>query len=425
MSKIIGKRYYKIDFKLASALSVGGNISFSTDRDIVYNGNGIPYIPASTLAGIYRGFYSDKTADKYFGSKSDYTDSKIYIYDAEIKENKYNVSKRDCVGLDKWKTSIEGAKFDFEVIEAGAEFVTYMEQDIYESDKYTADVVADMWAADKIRIGGKTSRGLGKVKTKSVKMKSFLFKNDNSVKDWLDFDMYDEECWKGCIVWNSENDKENHWSENTEHKRIILQLSLKQVSPIIIRTYTTDIEDADYKQLTYTKYNNEGKESVAVIPGTSWAGSFRHHMENMNICDIKKIFGYCEKNKSQSSSVYFSESIIEGSKSKTVSRNSIDRFSGGTIDGALFTESMCYGGRTSLEIEFDINSESGFYKAIAMSVADLNEGFISVGGETSVGHGIFSVTDIKCNGNNISMAKTAEEFYENIFNAIENERRTV
>ena len=70
--KLIGKRYYKIDFELASALSIGGNANYATDKDIIYNGNGIPYIPATSLAGIYRSFFKTETANKYFGSKIDF-----------------------------------------------------------------------------------------------------------------------------------------------------------------------------------------------------------------------------------------------------------------------------------------------------------------------------------------------------------------
>jgi len=429
---IVGKRYYKIDFKLASALSLGASENYSTDKDIIYNGKGVPYIPATALAGIYRSFYSDDVANEYFGSKYNFSNSKIYVYDAEIKNDKYNVSKRDCVNLDKWKTSITGGKFDFEVIDADAEFVTYIEQDIYESydengihlDNNVADVIADMWAADEIKIGGKTARGLGRVKTKSVKMKTFSFKDNKEKMNWLRFDTYDEKCWEDAIIWNSENDTKDHWSENIKNNTITLKLFLEQFSPITVRTYTTDISDSDYKQLTYIRYSDDKKVPVPIIPGTSWAGVFRHHIEKMGICNIENIFGYASQNSSKSSSVYFSESVIEDSKSKVVSRNSIDRFSGSTVENALFTEEICYGGNTCLEIEFDSNYEDSFYVAMAACIVDLNEGIISVGGETSIGHGIFKIIDVQCNKNKINIGTSPEEFYNNLISAIVNERRS-
>ena len=406
--KLIGKRYYKIDFELASALSIGGNASYATDKDIVYNGNGIPYIPATSLAGIYRSFFKTETANKYFGSKTDFTDSRIYVYDAELKSDKYNVSKRDCVSLDEWKTSIKGSKFDFEIIEPETKFVTYIEQNIYENinsenieiDDNVGDVVADMWAKEKIQIGGKTSRGLGRVKNVSVKLKDFSFKSEEDKNKWFDFDIFDEKYWEDAVIWNSE--KEKHWSENIHTGKITLNLKMKQVSPIIIRTYTTNKEDSDYKPLTFTKYNTDGKEiKMPVIPGTSWAGAFKAHIEKLGFCNVKEIFGYSENKKSKASSIYFSESIIEKSKSKILSRNSIDRFTGGTVENALFTEEICYGGETVLEISFNKNYEDGFYKAMAASIIDMHEGIISIGGETSVGRGLFRLIKIKCDGNKI------------------------
>ena len=44
------------------------------------------------------------------------------------------------------------------------------------------------------------------------------------------------------------------------------------------------------------------------------------------------------------SCIRFSESRIEGGKWVTYTRNAIDRFTGGTVDGALYTEKTYYNG---------------------------------------------------------------------------------
>lgn len=437
VKNIAYKRYYKIEFKLASALSVGGNSSYATDKDIIYNGKGIPYIPATSLAGIYRGFFDEKTANKYFGNKNvnNITESKIYVYDAEMKNDKYNVSKRDCVGLDKWKTSIKGAKFDFEIIEPGAEFVTYIEQDVWENkvddeviiDENVSDLIADMWFENKIRIGGKTTRGLGAVKDVTVKMKSFSFKSADEKNEWLDFDVFDDNAWNGAIIWNSENDNTEHWSYCAKNDTIKIKLDMDLISPITVRKYTTEVSEADYMQLTFKRYGANGEENVPVIPGTSWAGTFRHHIvDRLKMCSneaVNKAFGYCDKASSKKSSIIFSESIIEGGKSKLVSRNSIDRFTGGTVENALFTEIVHYGGKTLLEIEISKACGEDFFKAIAVTIVDINEGFVAVGGETSIGHGIFKITGIECNGRKIEMSPNPEKLYDNIISKIFDEGR--
>ena len=143
----IVKKYYRIEFQLISPLAVGSGENKMTDKDIVRDSSGQPYIPGSTLAGIYRNLFNSETAKEYFGreltekeieqssieGKNMLTDSRIIVYDAHIKfgdEKMSVVTKRDMVALDDYKTAVTGAKFDFEILEPGVKFVTYIEQNI-------------------------------------------------------------------------------------------------------------------------------------------------------------------------------------------------------------------------------------------------------------------------------------------------------
>ena len=211
MKDIVKKRYYRIEFTTASALCVGGNASSETDKDIACDSRGVPYISASALAGIYRALFPAELADKYFGKVVINTgntatnevmneDSKIIVYDANIKDEEWFVSKRDCVALDKFKTAIKGAKFDFQILEPGAKFVTYIEQNIYKDDVNVSDVIAEAWSNEEIKIGSKTTRGLGCVKNVEVKVMEFSFNDSKSIDLWLDFCMFDDDD----IQWKNE-----------------------------------------------------------------------------------------------------------------------------------------------------------------------------------------------------------------------------
>lgn len=95
----IVKKYYRIEFELTSPLAVGSGENKMTDKDIVRDSSGQPYIPGSTFAGIYRSLFNDDTANKYFGrelakeemekaseeGRNMLTDSSIIVYDAHIK----------------------------------------------------------------------------------------------------------------------------------------------------------------------------------------------------------------------------------------------------------------------------------------------------------------------------------------------------
>ena len=100
-----------------------------------------------------------------------------------------------------------------------------------------------------------------------------------------------------------------------------------------------------------------------------------------------------------------------GAESKVISRNAIDRFTGGTVDGALFTEKTWYGGTTELVISLrgDKKMTEEEKTALAATLADLHFGFLAVGGETSIGRGLFKITEI--NGELIEEAEDAKRVF--------------
>ena len=60
------KKYYRIQFQLTSPLAVGSGENHLTDRDIVRDSRGIPYIPGTALAGVYRSLFPKEIAEQYF-----------------------------------------------------------------------------------------------------------------------------------------------------------------------------------------------------------------------------------------------------------------------------------------------------------------------------------------------------------------------
>ena len=75
-----------------------------------------------------------------------------------------------------------------------------------------------------------------------------------------------------------------------------------------------------------------------------------------------------------------------------VTRNSINRFDGSTKDGALYSETAWFGGTTNLEI-FVKKDESRRYREflsiLELVIQDIQEGYLPVGGQVSIGRGIF------------------------------------
>lgn len=469
MGKIIKKHYLKITFQLDSPLCIGSGRNDITDQDILRDARGIPYIPGSAVAGVLREACQeimDKKAWKYYfgysstntGNKvksdDDIIESQIIFYDATLvgdnkdKEGnpKYRISQRDGVALNEYKSAKKQAKFDREILEGDCKFQTFIEISEEQSDvneKVKADEVltniAKIWKETDIRFGAKITRGYGKICNVEIIGKNFDFTSKDEISSWLDFDIFEENSWENAILYKDMLNtlmKDNIWTLKDNNR---LSLKLRLEGGLSIRRYSTECSDEesspDQEQLTTLKFDKNGSEEVAVIPGTTWAGAIGHRMEELikrskvqeverSKDDIQKYyyFGTVNSKVKEKSLIYFSESKLTGGQFKKMSRNAIDRFLGSTAEGALFTEKIYIGGETTLDISFGdpyntaVSYSDDFINALAATLTDLHEGYLAVGGATSVGRGIFSILEI--NGVKLNECKLEGETNSVVFDKL-------
>lgn len=469
MGKIIKKHYLKITFQLDSPLCIGSGRNDITDQDILRDARGIPYIPGSAVAGVLReacqGIMDDKAWKYYFGysstntgnkfnSEDDIIESQIIFYDATLVGDnkdkdgnpKYRISQRDGVALNEYKSAKKQAKFDREILEGDCKFQTFIEISEEESDvneKVKADEVltniAKIWKETDIRFGAKTTRGYGKICNVEIIGKNFDFTSKDEISSWLDFDIFEENSWENAILYKDMLNtlmKDNIWTLKDNNR---LSLKLRLEGGLSIRRYSTECSDEesapDQEQLTTVKFDKNGSEEVAVIPGTTWAGAIGHRMEELiKSSKVKEVeiskdyiqkyyyFGTVDSKVKEKSLIYFNESKLTGGQFKKMSRNAIDRFLGSTAEGALFTEKIYIGGETTLDISFGdpyntaVSYSDDFIKALAATLTDLHEGYLAVGGATSVGRGIFSI--LKINGVKLNECKFEGETNSVVFDKL-------
>lgn len=454
------KRYLRMNIRLASSLSIGSGANDNTDRDIIVGADHVPYIPGTAVAGVTRHALAnatlfDETQHKelseqqhvrfdrqLFGyveinrratgdTAAGQNESRIVTHDVILKapEGMKNViSNRDMVALDTYKTAIEGAKFDMETLEPGAEGTVVIEQNVTDGHDVTLygvdplKEIARLWKNGHIRFGSKTTRGYGAIEVLNIDLAEFDFDAPQDVKDWLDLGTSEEKAdrWKNVSTLDG-------WKElqDVRPNETVIKLGLQQAGGISIRRYTTAISDdgmaPDYVQMTYA-------DGDPVIPGTSWAGAFRHDMiellepkrEDVNKAPqlIRQYFGVVSGDNKIKSRIYFSESRIRGGTDKRLTRVAINRFTGGAKDKALFTESTHYGGTTELIITLrenavvDAEQAVRFRNALAAAIVDLHEGILAVGGETSIGRGLFRITSM--NDEAIATNIEAEDLYKKV-----------
>ena len=404
--------------KTCTPFMIGSGEEESSDSDVLRDRDGNVYIPGTSLAGVSRHFLETVgvNTDDIFGKidvEKDY-ESKIKFFDA-FATNEVSTSVRDSVRLVD-KISLDGSKFDYEVAEAGAEFIFRLEfnSNKEEEMKICAYIINGFKSGD-IRLGGKTTRGFGVVDIQDIKYLQLDLKEKEDMNAYINID----KCWS---VVNKEFSCEelNNAKYKDVYETIEKDFSLK--SFLFIRDYgsTKKVEGDDSKFVdAQTLTNAKGNP---VIPGPSIAGVIRSHcrkilekVEYENEKErqdfINELFGYetevgedgklkRENEKKIKSKVLVKECELD--KNNVVflnrTRTAIDRFSGSALQtGALFTGYIaCKNDNKNPEkititvkIKKDFREMKLAKSLINTCLDDMANGLIAFGGNTGIGAGIF------------------------------------
>ena len=411
-NNIIKRIYISVDVTLASPLSICNGLSKNTDNDILKNSLGEIFIPGTSLAGAMRNYLeNDNNSKSIFGYANGNEGEMSSLFIADTYIDKTNISVRDGVGLNKDKIAIDNQKYDYEIVETGKgtiriEVIIRKYDENKDKLKDICKILKGISNGD-IRFGYKKNRGLGKLKVTKVYKWEF---DKASVKDWLKFNekTLEEQKHLDNCVWEN---WQNYNNLEVDKKYISISLPLKLTGGISIRKYSTMVYNVNFEHITIQQLYENGvkKHNLPIISGTSWAGAIRHRAEkilNQLKCSeakseqlIKKWFGYVEtsndntKEKASQSMVRIDESIIKNSNPLITVRNNVNRFSGATVEGALYKEKAYFGGDTVLKIKVQ-KDKDGLYKSLIallyLVMKDIEKGYLSIGGATAIGRGLFT-----------------------------------
>ena len=185
-------------------------------------------------------------------------------------------------------------------------------------------------------------------------------------------------------------------------------VELRMTGSFIVRRYTSDVAvDEDKSGPDYCALENGNGRPV--LPGTGWAGAFRHHMRAMldemggtaqQKADVNALFGYSDDGVlKKRSALAFDETEISGGQAYTLTRNALDRFTAGTASKALYTSCVQQGGQGTLTIRLRRGALDVFqWQLLGAALLDLDRGYLTVGGENSVGRGRATITALTLNG---------------------------
>lgn len=371
-------------------------------------------LTGTSIAGALRNYlreYSERSsqlANKLFGyapggesgQDNESAQSPLIVDDALGKMPKPEVELRDGVAIDpKTRTAEDQKKFDMELLAAGTEFPLSFELLMLkgkEVDLREAFVVA-LQGLEKgeIPIGKRKRRGFGRCRVSRWAVRCYDMTNPQGLLAWLENDQAARlEGESIAALLNTSVSGQRQQSECRLNGTFVIDGSL------LIRSGFGEPNAPDFVHL-HSKRN--GKE-VPVLSGTSLAGALRARAQRIAMTLWKdekavktftdKLFGFRQEKKEDkttptASRLWVDETTIEKPLELVQSRVKIDRFTGGSYSGALFSEQPVFGQKdTRLQIQLKLvkptEAEVGL---LLLLLKDLWTGDLPVGGESSVGRG--------------------------------------
>lgn len=422
------KLLLKGEIKLLSPTIIGSGENDNTDSDILLNSEGIPFIPATSIAGVISSFISKTDGtniiNEIFGGNE--SQSKIVFYDLTLKEDSsFSISKRDGIAIDNTiGITKESSKYDYEIIDKGAVF--NFEILLNDNDIKLLNTIIEAFKTKKLRIGAKTNNGFGEVTIDNYKVYKYDFSKKNSVLKWLKREVGEDITDKlGSDIYEY---RENY---------IDLELTFSIKDSLIIKSYDEGTVNADSTHL-------KSKDDY-IISGSSLKGALRARTERIfntlnpnNKMLVGKLIGnlFGEKGESdnggQKGRLSVNEVNLPKMDSKIQQRIKIDRFTGGTIAGALFDSMPVFSnGEKIKRMEIKISrAEESDMGILLLLLKDLWTEDLPIGGEKSIGRGVLKGIEAKINyyfgekqgtvliDKNISGIKDNKDFFQEFVNKL-------
>jgi len=426
------KRYIaNIVIEATSPLKVGSNsLDMLQDSPVQKDWNALPMILGTSIAGVLRKEFDATFANDIFGDedsqKEDAKGSRVIISNALLCNHEMKVI--ETLGLSKTETfllkyenlplrdhvkinhrgvadSENKGKFDDEVVYAGSRFRFRLE--LMANDDGEFKKLLQQINSKTFRLGAGTTKGFGAIKVVT------------------EASTYDE------FTLNSEEYREKNSSLNTTFNKAFPQEEA-EVSHTI---YTLKIKPDDFfmfgsgfgeddikmipvkeKIVVWTKEGNGGfSEEQILIPASSLKGALSHRtafyynkkmledgedhtQTDENNDAVKAIFGHKKEmlddvELGQKGKILISDCFKEEKKesTKVFDHVSIDRFTGGAIDSALFNEkTIVQRDEWDIEILLENDVKEEFKDAFEKALKDVCKGMLALGGATTKGHGVFS-----------------------------------
>ncbi len=404
----------QIVIEALTPLKVGGNDSdFLQDNPVQKDWNGLPMVLGTSIAGVLRKGFDGK-AEEVFGKEDG---SKVIFSNALLLDGNKKVHEgilldksdflkifthlpiREHTAITDKGVAKKNSKFDEEIVYKGTQFKFSMEM---LDDKESFEKIIEQLHDPAFRLGGGTTKGFGKFRV--VELMTQVFDNEeyrhysNSLNATL----------TNCI------EPKHIASSNYVHYTL-------KVMPDDFFMFGSGFGDEDADSTpAYEKvvdYGNAGlSDEKVLVPASSIKGALSHRVAfyynkavgatiergGAKVAEendaVKAIFGHKKElsedgrtELGQKGKVLISDCFQEDrNETKVFDHVSIDRFTGGAIESALFQEkTIAQKDEWEIEILLEKGLEDKYIEVFEAALNDVCSGMLPLGGMTTKGHGVF------------------------------------
>ena len=407
-AQILGRITVRGRLHLAAPLLIGEGESGEerNDRDIhvLRSKAGVPFIPGTSLAGALRSLIEVENpcaADILFGtmhrtggeSVRDERQSAVSLYDVEL--NDAVIGSRDGVHIDDVTgTAIDAHKYDYEIVESGADGPFYAEillRRVHQKDEHTLKETL-LRLSELLRggfhVGALTTKGFGRMQLRDMVVDCYDFRRPEDTIAWLSPK-------RGNAAWHMAYDDAAQTEPPPADGDFVITADFALTGALIVRDSVDPLAETDGEKSpdARMKTNAAGQN---IIPGTSLKGVLRHraayilHALGKEPTQAEAFIDRLMGTTAARGRFIVEEAVVDA-EMHTQMRSRIDRFTGGTIPSALFSTAPVWrekdGGR-SVTLRFGVRQASEQEAGLCvLLLKDLWLGRAAIGGEKSIGRG--------------------------------------
>jgi len=424
----------RIILEAETPLFVGsGQSSLLKDALVQKDINGLPMILGTSIAGVLRHQFDEKTGNNIFGDdkpngnasllkvSSAYlmiNESKVsegIIDENEILNHFENLPSRQHVRItDKGVADTDkSGLFDNEIVHKGLRFMFEIEFLSSENEDKNWKELLMKIQSPTFRLGSGTRNGYGKLKVYKIFNQTYDLTKKEDFEDYLNFNP----SFNSNLKFEEPEIDLNISSNNFIH----FQLKLQPDSFFIFSEgYGDDQVDNKPLEEIVAEYKDQGinfETKQTVLPASSIKGAIAHrvafHYNKLmkNYSDnqagqigtdnyaVNELFGVAGKDVSdpKAGNVFIDDIFLtkdQVNNNKIFNHVAIDRFTGGAMEGALFSEKVSSLQEKELIINIFVKNitfeKTEVLESLRNALKDIAKGLLPLGGMTTKGNGMFT-----------------------------------